>query len=235
MCFCRGPSYVDCLVGGTDSASDRAGLAALLATISEYRQGNIGCLCADLGNCFFAGATDRTVRCFDLRCLPKSVRTYETFQNDINVVVLSPDEHLLASAGNDNRTIVFDQRFPKKPLHVLAHETLYEGGNDAQGVAAVEWMSSGFLVTGGEDNTIRIWDPRLQSPELHVLRGHGGTVSAVAIAPQEDLLASGGDETKVQLYGMHTCSGTDASTCSCHDYPFSVSSSKISNSGVELS
>jgi len=216
---------VDCLVGGTDSASDRAGLikiwniekAALLATISEYRQGNIGCLCADLGNCFFAGATDRTVRCFDLRCLPKSVRTYET------------------SAGNDNRTIVFDQRFPKKPLHVLAHETLYEGGNDAQGVAAVEWMSSGFLVTGGEDNTIRIWDPRLQSPELHVLRGHGGTVSAVAIAPQEDLLASGGDETKVQLYGMHTCSGTDASTCSCHDYPFSVSSSKISNSGVELS
>jgi len=50
---------------------------------------------------------------------------------------------------------------------------------------------------------VRIWDIKSGNPEIHALKGHGGSVSSVAISPEEDLIASGGDETKVLLYGLH--------------------------------
>jgi WD40 repeat protein len=70
-----------------------------------------------------------------------------------------------------------------------------------QGVSSAQWsQDSSFLVTGGEDYTVRIWSIKSGTPLVKVLKGHGGPVSSVALSWNDQLIASGGDETKVILY-----------------------------------
>jgi len=163
MCFCNGSNWSDYLIGGTDSSpnSNRSGSikiwnvaqCALITTLGNCHHGSIGALFSDRENCFFSGATDGIVQKFDLRSL-KAIHAYYTEQNDINLVSLSPDERYLQSSGSDNRIVIFDQRFPERPVHVLSHESLYEVGSDMQGIATAEWTRHGFLITGGEDNMV---------------------------------------------------------------------------------
>jgi len=47
---------------------------------------------------------------------------------------------------------------------------------------------------------VRVWDVKSGTPQVKALTGHGGPVSSVAISHDDDLIASGGDETQVLLY-----------------------------------
>ena len=50
-----------------------------------------------------------------------------------------------------------------------------------------------WLVTGSGDKTARLWDLRAKDPAANpvVLRGHEGTVNAVAISPDNHWLVTG--------------------------------------------
>jgi len=120
-------------------------------------------------------------------------------------VSFSPCERYLQCSGEDNKILIFDLRFPDTPLHILSHESPFGTGivetAAQQGVSSVQWSHNGlFLVSGGEDYLVRVWDIRLGAPLINTLSGHGGPVSSVAISPDDSLIASGGDETQVILY-----------------------------------
>jgi predicted NACHT family NTPase len=58
------------------------------------------------------------------------------------------------------------------------------------------------LASGGEDNTIRLWDLRQPAAAPAVLRGHERWVNAVAFSPDGQTLASGGGDSTIRLWDL---------------------------------
>ena len=55
---------------------------------------------------------------------------------------------------------------------------------------------------------MRLWDVSLGEPLLACVRGHSSPVSCVSVSPDDEVVASGGDEGKVVLYSRATTSGS---------------------------
>ena len=54
---------------------------------------------------------------------------------------------------------------------------------------------------------MRLWDVSLAQPMLTSLPGHSAPISCLAIAPDDDLVVSGGDEGKVRTAATRGRSG----------------------------
>ena len=60
-----------------------------------------------------------------------------------------------------------------------------------------------WLASGGDDGSVRIWDPAT-GQQRAALTGHTGPVTAVAIAPDGTWLATGGDDGTVRIWDPAT-------------------------------
>jgi WD40 repeat protein len=63
------------------------------------------------------------------------------------------------------------------------------------------------LVTGGERNTIKIWDVEKGGEMLNTLEGHGGEVYTIAVSSDDKdrwLIASGGEDSTVKIWDGRT-------------------------------
>jgi WD40 repeat protein len=61
-----------------------------------------------------------------------------------------------------------------------------------------------WLVTGGEDETARLWDLTAKDPSANpvVLRGHENSVHAVAISPDNHWLVTGSEDETARLWDL---------------------------------
>ena len=62
------------------------------------------------------------------------------------------------------------------------------------------------LATGGEGNTVKIWDAEKGGEALAILRGHTREVYAVAFSPSAERpwVASGGEDSRVNVWDSRT-------------------------------
>jgi WD40 repeat protein len=60
------------------------------------------------------------------------------------------------------------------------------------------------LATGGDDDTVRLWDPNTGQPVGQPLTGHTGLVSSVAFSPDGTRLATGSWDNTVRLWDAAT-------------------------------
>ncbi|WP_331734511.1 protein kinase domain-containing protein [Streptomyces atratus] len=121
-------------------------------------------------------------------------------------VCLSPDgRQALSSGGYSDRTIRLWDTATGECLRVFGDEP-----DSPRGVNSVPQVQSKqirftpdgrFVVSGGSDTTVRIWDPATGRC-LRVLEGHRGAVSALAIAPDARFVLSGDTDGTIRRWEM---------------------------------
>jgi len=164
------------------------------------------------------GPTARSVvRVFDPRMEKVSMQiAIDSTQKDINKVTISPCAFRVTSSGTDGKTFVWDLRSVKEteepePLHVLSHgPTKMVSPVDAQledwdtGVAVAEWLpQSDYLMTGGSDGCLKLWDVRLGSPFLWNIGEFDSAVSTADFNCDRDLLGVGESSGRVTFLDWH--------------------------------
>ena len=165
-------------------------------------RGHVSCVHGSAaGDTFLLGAADGTIRQYRARD-GTPVFSFASGMSDVNLVSLSSDETYVQASGDKDQTFIIDVRRPDRAVHVLQHEgSKNMDGSHVNGVSA-SWChrSRTTLVTGSDDAVVRIWDVSLGKPLLTRMEGHASPVSCVAVSPEDELIASGGDEGKVVLY-----------------------------------
>jgi len=166
----------------------------------------------------FSGAgpsAKSVVRVFD----PRSDRIgmfvgHDSPQRDINVVTLSPCGLQVTSSGTDGKTFIWDLRMVGQgfePLHILSHgPTKMVAPLDAQledwdtGVSVAEWLpQSNYLLTGGSDGMLKLWDTRLGSPLVRNVAEFDSGVSSMDFNADRDTLGVGQSSGRVTFLDWH--------------------------------
>ncbi|HEV7890531.1 MAG TPA: hypothetical protein VGP08_07825 [Pyrinomonadaceae bacterium] len=112
-------------------------------------------------------------------------------------VAFSRDGGLLAASFADNTIKVWHASF----LDTRPRAT-FKGHGDL--VNSVAFLRDGTLVTGGEDNFIKVWDAEALALEQTPLTGHKSAVNALAFSPDGTRLFSGGNDKTVLVWDVAT-------------------------------
>jgi WD40 repeat protein len=170
------------------------------------------------GHFFGAGpSTKSVVRVFDPRTEKASMEIgIDSSQKDINKVTMSPCGFRVTSSGTDGKIFVWDLRTIKEasepePLHVLAHgRTKMVPPVDGQledwdtGVSVTDWLpQSDYLMTGGSDGFIKLWDIRLKDPFLRDIAEFDSPVSSADFNCERDTLGVGESSGRVTFLDWH--------------------------------
>src|SRR5262249_11989689 len=139
------------------------------------------------GRYLVTGEYSGAVRVWDVQTR-RQVRSLGTHGQEIRGVVFSRDGRHLASASSDGEvklwdTTRLDEEQGARPGLKAPRTLLARVPGPSLSVA---FSPDGRrLATGGEENTVKIWDVQA-GRELYPLRGHSGEIYAVAFSPDGD-------------------------------------------------
>jgi WD40 repeat protein len=123
-------------------------------------------------------------------------------------MALSPDRKKVA-VGDGSVVRVVD-------THTLRQD--YELTKHTSTVYGVAYSANGkFLVSGGHDRAVRLWDAASGNLVREFLGAHEGAVLAVALSPEGKEVLSAGDDTKIHVWSVTT--GDQLGTFSEHKTP----------------
>ncbi|MCM2371887.1 WD40 domain-containing protein [Aporhodopirellula aestuarii] len=171
-----------------------------------------------------SGGRDHSVRIWDLSVLDEPNRGKSSTATAVPVqghedrvwcVAWSPDSQRLASASDDGSVGVWNAKTGQRELNLRQERDTrglwaWKGsteiplvglGHDSF-VNAVAWSPDGErIISGGEDQTVRVWDST-SGRELETLRPHRGGVETLAFNHDGTRLASGGKEGSIAVFDM---------------------------------
>ncbi|KAH7036679.1 WD40-repeat-containing domain protein [Linnemannia elongata] len=151
---------------------------------------------------------DEIIRVLDLKTA-KVVQSAISGHEDVNLVGFSPCQRYLISGCNTNETAVFDRRHMKRVLHRLKHSERSDDQGHAGVTSALWWQTScgtsqSMLMTGGGDETVRLWDLRRASEDTEIwnLDTHIGPIAQMTTPPSMEHLIIGSDTGAVSIYSI---------------------------------
>jgi WD40 repeat protein/predicted dehydrogenase len=115
-------------------------------------------------------------------------------------VAFSPDGKYLASTGFDERVIIYDLSKGKAVSFFAGHSRPTNAVLFARGGALVI-SASGGRARG--NNEVKIWE-RETGTELATISAHSARIDAIALSPDESLLATGGYDKRVIAWDVKT-------------------------------
>ena len=117
-------------------------------------------------------------------------------RRNIRCAKFSPTGHRIAVALGDNSVRVIDA-FTGQELTALKGHT--EKVNDV-----AFSVDGNLVVTGSDDNTVRIWNSRTGAPIGQPFMGDGEDINGVAFSPDDKLIASASESDRATVLDAHT-------------------------------
>lgn len=145
------------------------------------------------GRLLASACDDKTVRLWDIH-IRSCVATLRDHANRVWSVAFSPDGQIVASSSED-RTIRLWQ-----VANMICFKVLQEHTN---GVRAVTFAHSGLLASGGDDQTLRLWDSNL-GRSLQTFQGYTNRIWDLALLPTLGELASASEDQFIRLWNIET-------------------------------
>uniref|UniRef100_I1QLK3 Uncharacterized protein n=1 Tax=Oryza glaberrima TaxID=4538 RepID=I1QLK3_ORYGL len=185
------------------------------------------------GNTIITGSGDGTIGLFDIRACSAINHLSVGPGCEVTSVSFSNCGTYFSASSTSNNTLVWDTRLVPlnqsrdvsrskdmrffRPLHCLSHGKQMPTAEYAsqlpghvdegdQGVNAMQWLhKEPVLVTVSGDGSVGMWDVTLGQPCVRHILTHNRCANAVAVAPNDEYISTGGSDQKVVLY--HSKSG----------------------------
>ncbi|KAL6644476.1 hypothetical protein ACP70R_016084 [Stipagrostis hirtigluma subsp. patula] len=185
------------------------------------------------GNTIITGSGDGTIGLFDIRACSAINHLSVGSGCEVTSVSFSNCGTYFSASSTSNNTLVWDTRLVPinhvkdvsqskdmrffRPLHCLSHgkqmptaefTSQLPGHVDEgdQGVNATQWLhNEPVLVSVSGDGSVGMWDVTLGQPCVRHIIPHTRCANAVAVAPNDEYISTGGSDQKVVLY--HNRSG----------------------------
>jgi len=130
----------------------------------------------------------------------------QVFEDDINKIFGDLEEGISNIFGNKGGIAIpkINDMFSKPPqVKVLEIDDIFPRHRHKRINSVAFSPCQGFLVSGGDDQTLRIWS--LETKKLiSTLTGHQDKVTAVAVHPDGEIIASGSEDKTVKIWSVKT-------------------------------
>jgi WD40 repeat protein/predicted dehydrogenase len=128
----------------------------------------------------------------------KQLNSFSNPKRAATGVAFSPDGKYLASSGFDERVIIYDLAQGKATSFFAGHSRPTNAVLFARG-GTLAISAAGGRARGG--NEVKIWE-RESGTELATAIGHTARIDAIALSPDESLLATGGYDKRVAVWDL---------------------------------
>jgi histone-binding protein RBBP4 len=109
------------------------------------------------------------------------------------------NQELFGSVGDDKQLLIWDLRQPNDKTSSAVKDAHKEDIN----CISFSKYDPFILATGSSDTTVKLWDMRNMSAELHVLEGHQQEVNQIHWAPfNESILGSCGADRRLHIWDI---------------------------------
>ena len=189
-----------------DAATKEDAFPPLLAAHGKTGLGFVAVAFSSDGRYLLTGQFDGTVRVWDGET-GQPVGLLDTHKREIWGLVFSRDGRHLVSASSDGTVKLWDaRRLDKEHLDGKSERRIPPILTRVAGPGVnVAFSPDGRrLATGGEENTVKIWDVETGKELQPPLRGHKGEIYTLAFSPDGRLIASAGEDSTVRVWDSHT-------------------------------
>jgi serine/threonine protein kinase len=180
-------------VPSSQSTSSTTPLATPIADIAAHRGSISGMAYTDDGRWLVTVGADATLKIWDA-AYHTLIRSIEL--DDGVATSLSLNGSRAATGHADGKVVLWDLEHATKIATVQR--------NEANIWAVAFTGDANKFATASHDWKVTLWDATAPSEPLHVFDGHANAVQALAFAPREMLLASGGADETVRLWDLQT-------------------------------
>lgn len=141
------------------------------------------------------GGKDRLIRLHEPGAPWRILQTFVGHTSDVHAVAFTPDESMLASAGDDRTVRIWNTASGSLRQTLSGH---------ARQIPTVAVSPDGrLLASGSRDRSIRLWE-LASGRELARLTNHAADVMSVRFSPDGRTLASGSYDQTVRLWDAST-------------------------------
>jgi ribosomal RNA-processing protein 9 len=126
-------------------------------------------------------------------------------KSTVTCLALSADEKSVYSGSKDNSVIHWDIVANKKRIIKPSWKRSNDDdsqSHDCEVLSVAISTDGGVLVSGGKDNVIRVFDPRLQNCEVNTLKGHRGAINCLAFQRDSFALFSGSSDRCIKHWDL---------------------------------
>ncbi|GBF52481.1 high-affnity carbon uptake protein Hat/HatR [Microcystis sp. 0824] len=176
----------------------------------EGHEGEVKCLTFSQDGKFLASAgDDGNILIWEWRKNQKfylNKKIDQVFEDDINKMFGDLEEGIGNIFGNKGGIAIpkINDIFSKPPqVKISEIDDIFPRHRHKRINSVAFSPCQGFLVSGGDDQTVRIWS--LETKELiSTLTGHQDKVTAVAVHPDREIIASGSEDKTVKIWSVKT-------------------------------